>query len=570
MMNATCLIKRVSFSLICMIFPLIFPLEILALPQGGQVVAGQARISQADPRTMNINQGTNKAIINWQQFSIAHPEAVRFIQPGATSAALNRVIGIDPSAIYGQLSANGRIFLINPNGILVGPTGQINVNAFIGSTLDISNEDFLSGNHRFSQNPARSLTSIVNQGVIQAAEGGYVSLLAPAVRNEGTIVAKLGKVFIGSGERITLNFEGDNMLSFAVDESIKDKVVGLDGKPLSESISNEGRISAEGGQVILSARTAYEAIKSVVNNDGIIEAKSLVNQNGVIKLVGGNQGIVSNSGVLDASGKEKGQTGGTVHVLGEKVGLFDSAMIDVSGYLGAGTVLLGGDFQGKNPNIQNASRTYVGPDASIIADAITNGDGGKVIVWADDWTKFYGSISARGGDLGGDGGFVEVSGKENLGYYGHVDALAPMGTIGTLLLDPLNITIQDAGADVLADVDDVPFATNPGTSYVLDASEINNAAAEVNMQARGFILFNEAISITTDNVGIVAEAGGDITVSTSITTRGGVLNFSANDADSGNQSGTGSVIINASLDTSALTGGTVTLNVDGGTGNIQL
>ena len=250
---------------------LIYPLQIFALPQGGQVVSGQASISQPDKNNMNINQGSHKAVLNWQSFSIARPEAVRFFQPSASSIALNRVIGVNPSLLYGLLQANGRIFLINPNGIMVGPTGVIDVNAFVASTLNMSDEDFLAGNYTFSRNLQRTLTSIVNQGSIRAAQGGFVSLLAPSVQNQGTIVANLGKVYIGSGEQVTLNFAGNELISFVVDGSIRDQVLGLDGKPLDNSISNTGTISADGGEVILSAKTAYDAIKSVVNNEGIIE-----------------------------------------------------------------------------------------------------------------------------------------------------------------------------------------------------------------------------------------------------------------------------------------------------------
>ena len=175
----------------------------------------------------------------------------------------------------------------------------------------------------------------------------------------------------------------------------------------------------------------------------------------MIKLVGGDKGIVKSSGTLNASGRsslippseggtEGGLTGGTVQVLGEKVGLFNMASIDVSGDLGGGTVLIGGDFQGKNPDIMNASRTYVGSDATITADALTNGDGGKVIVWADEWTKYYGNISARGGSESGDGGFVEVSGKDTLVFQGMADTFAPNGAVGTILLDPATLTITDA------------------------------------------------------------------------------------------------------------------------------
>src|SRR4030042_601985 len=287
--------RGIAFLLIFMICSMTAPLSLYALPQGEEVVAGQADISRPDDTSMDINQGTNKAIINWQDFSIAQPETVTFYQPSSTATALNRVIGVDPSLLYGTLNANGRVYLINTNGILVGPNGKINVNSFIAGTLDMTDADFLSGKYIFSQKLGDTLSYILNQGSIRAADGGFVSLLAPAIENQGSIIAGLGKVYIGGGEKITLNFMENELISFAVDEAVLDQVIGLDGQPIENTIHNTGTKSAHGGEVILSARTAYDAIKSVVNNEGIIEAKSLNNVNGRIVLAGGGQGIVANS-----------------------------------------------------------------------------------------------------------------------------------------------------------------------------------------------------------------------------------------------------------------------------------
>jgi len=238
--------KGASFILVFMIYSFAFPVHIFALPQGGQVVAGQAGISQTDPNNMKINQGTNKTIINWQSFSIAQPEAVRFHQPGASSIALNRVIGVDPSRIFGLLSANGRVFVINPNGLLVGATGRIETAGFAASTLNMADSDFLAGNYTFTQDLNRSLASIVNKGLITATNGGFVSLIAPGVVNEGTILASLGKVYIGSGEQVTLNFAGNELINFVVDGSITGQVIGPDGEPLEHTINNTGLIRKDG------------------------------------------------------------------------------------------------------------------------------------------------------------------------------------------------------------------------------------------------------------------------------------------------------------------------------------
>ncbi len=329
------------YNLIC---GLLFPSYVLALPQDGQVVGGNASINQIDAGNMHITQGSDKAIIDWGSFSIGSGEAVRFFQPGSSSVVLNRVIGIDPSMLNGLLSANGKVFLINPNGITVGPTGVINVGSFMATTMNMSNEDFMAGNYRFNQDMNKPLSSIINQGTITAEDEGFVVLVAPYVLNEGKITAYLGKVYMASGEEFVLNFTQDGLIGFAVDGEIKDEIIGSDGEALDSNVKNTGEITADGGEVILSARTAYDVVKSVVNNEGIIEAKSIINKNGVIILDGGESGIVENSGMLMSSGNDAGETGGEVQVLGEYVGSFDGSRIDVSGYSGGGTAPIGGDF----------------------------------------------------------------------------------------------------------------------------------------------------------------------------------------------------------------------------------
>ncbi len=418
-----------------------------ALPQGPAVVSGDVAISQPNASTMQINQGSNKAIINWQGYSIGAGEAVRYLQPGAGSIALNRVIGLDPSSIYGQLSANGQVWVINPNGLLIGPGAQINTAGFLGSTLNISDQNFLAGNYKFTAAPS-SLASIINRGNISVSPNGYVALLSPSVTNEGTIVANAGKVFIGSGEEMTLNFEGNNLISLVVDKPMQDAL----------GIKNTGSITAEGGTVVLTARTASDILKNVVNNEGIIEATSLVQREGKIILDGGDAGIVANAGTLNVSSAEAGAKGGEITVLGKYVGLVDNAKLDASGDAGGGTILIGGNFQGKGPE-PNACRTYVGKDVEIKADALSSGDGGRVIVWSDDATRFYGNISAKGGLLAGDGGFAEVSGKKALAFNGKADLSAVNGRFGTLLLDPDNIYINGSGHGAGEDISDTTIAT---------------------------------------------------------------------------------------------------------------
>ena len=495
-----------------------YPALLFALPEGGEIVSGSGEIHEHTDGTMEIHQNTDQMIINWQGYNIGTSESITYLQPGSTSTSLNNIFG-GASTINGQLSANGQIFLYNPSGILFGPTARVNVGALMASTLAISDQDFLKRLYNFYQDPDKPLSSIINEGIIQA--GGYAGMLAPAVENRGTIVTSLGSVALASGKAATMDFIGDGLINFVITEEVSGAVTDTEGNVMQDRVSNTGLIRADGGLVTMTARDAGDVIRNVVNQEGVIEARTVMEKEGRIFLSGGSQGIVNVSGTLDASGNDSGEKGGTVHVLGEKVGLFETARVDVSGDAGGGTALIGGDFQGSNPDIQNAFRTYVGEGAVIEADAITTGDGGKVIVWADDVTRYYGSISASGGSVSGDGGFVEVSGKRTLDFQGNVELAAFNGTGGTLLLDPANITIS-TGADTntngftaMSDNTEA-FTDDSGLDSVFDITastgSFNNVGnfTTIKLQATNNITvssdWNVATSTGNTNVSIQLEA----------------------------------------------------------------
>src|SRR5687768_14139446 len=173
------------------------PLPLHALPTGGEIAAGQAQIGTPANGSLTIQQSTNRAVINWQSFGIAANEAVRFNQPSTSSIVLNRVLGQDPSRIFGSLSATGQVFLLNPNGVLFAPGAQVNVGGIVASTLGLSDQDFMAGRYTFSKSTAAG--SVINQGTITTANGGYVALLGPETRNEGSITATLGTVALAAG-----------------------------------------------------------------------------------------------------------------------------------------------------------------------------------------------------------------------------------------------------------------------------------------------------------------------------------------------------------------------------------
>ena len=303
---------------------LLMPFSAWAGPAGDRVVAGSAAVTRPDSVTTLINQHTDKAIINWQRFSIDPKETVRFQQPGSSSVALNRVLGADPSRIFGRLNANGQVFLVNPSGVLFAPGSQISVHGLLATTHDIRNDDFLSGRYSFFKTDASLDAEVINQGFLQACEQGYIVLAGDYAANHGIIMAKLGQVALASGERFTLDLEGDELISLSVDEANLAARAGVE---------NFGEISADGGRVIMTARVAGELTGAVVNNEGLIRARTIEEHNGEILLLAGMENgtfaennSVRVSGVLDASAPDGGD-GGFIETSGASVKVEDGAII---------------------------------------------------------------------------------------------------------------------------------------------------------------------------------------------------------------------------------------------------
>lgn len=516
-----------------------------ALPTGAQIVHGTAGINTVGT-TMTITNSPN-TIINWQGFSIAANEATHFIQQSAASAVLNRVVGGNASQIYGTLQSNGKVFLINQNGILFGAGSTINVNGLVASTLNLTNEDFLAGKMKFSG----ELTAgkVVNEGTITTPTGGSVYLIAPNVENSGIITAPNGDILLAAGKEVLL-VEKDN-------PEIATVVTAPEGQALNLGTltADAGRIGVYGSIVrqkgIISANSAVQDASGKIylkaTKEVTVAAGSKTTANGTS---GGNitmqasEGTTLVSGTIEAKGA--GTKGGTVQLLGQQVGLIDQAKVDVSGTAGGGTVLVGGDYQGKNAAVQNAQATYMGKDAVIKADATNNGNGGKVILWSDNVTRAYGSISAQGGSNGGNGGFVETSGKNYLDVSSiRVSTVAPMGSKGSWLLDPSDITIvSSAGAGSLSGgifdpassstIDwstietglsggNVTIQTSSGTGgngdiIANDGYNFSNAGAGVlTLHAdRDIILNRTSMDLTGNPMGLTLLAGRDVDINNSI------------------------------------------------------
>lgn len=595
--------KLLSFARICLL-PFAICHLLHANPTGGQVAAGSASI-QNSGSTCTINQSTQRVVINWQDFSIGSGELTQFLQPNSAAAALNRVTSGAPSSILGTLQANGHVYIINPNGVFIGSGASINVNSLVMSTLDIPNTSFMNGDALTFTGTSKF--TIKNDGTINAL-GGDVYLLAYQVENNGTILAPQGNVGLAAGCEILLVPSDNQCLAVKT-------AVGSQPSAVGTGVNNQGLIAAASAELKAADGNVYAL---AINNGGAVRATGTATRNGKLWLVS-DGGTISSSGTLKAqnangsggaivvSSQKQGESrtengvrsatlvsgtvdasglnanGGQVQLTGDHVGLMDGAKVDVSAYVdsslilhpssspmtaNAGTALIGGDYKGQNPDVYNASATYVAPTAEIHAAGASIGNGGKVIVWSDDATMFYGNITAKGGLLGGDGGFVETSGKNFLEAWGSVNASASAGLAGLWYLDPRDVTITNitgGGAfgggnpnvftptanNATVDVATINGSLNGGTSVTVTtggtgvqagnitvAGNINKTAggdATLLLQAANDIFVNANVSIgstsnklnVTFNADWDASNAGAITMNSgsSITTNGGNIIF---------------------------------------------
>ncbi len=568
-----------------------------ASPTGGTVVGGTGTITQSGVTT-DIYQQSSSMAIDWNSYNLNSDEVVNYIQPDSSSLSLNRILSNDPSQINGQINANGHVILVNPNGLFFGGTSSVNVGGLIASGLDISPNDFMNGNYIFNEVLGTNGT-VINSGLINAATGGNVTLLGKQVQNQGVISANLGAVNMAAGKQAVLTFDNQGLIGVSVTNEVLQSELGVD-----PAVLNSGEINANGGRILLTASQSQDVFSRAVNTGDITQATSVVaNADGTFDLTGGAD--VVNNGTLNASASDAnanggdivvlGQNvtssgtitadaqqgnggnielhavdttlltgnstttaraetigqGGIVKILGDKVGLFDQSRIDVSGANGGGQALIGGDYQGQNTLIRNASRTYISTNAQIIADALIDGDGGKIINWGNDYTWFYGSASAKGGAYAGSGGFVEISGKNGISFDGAVDTTAANGEMGTLLFDPTDIIIHDrneVGYETAQPLD--PNIGDLATSGTFDISELDleniSTSSNILLQATNNVTINDLVDDTLD---LSANAGGSLEI-----TAGGTFEMLGINTDTIKTSGdnvtiTAGNIIAGSIDT---------------------
>jgi filamentous hemagglutinin family protein len=526
-----------------------------ARPQGGQVVAGAAQIGRTDAQT-RIDQSSQRAAIDWRSFDVGSGQSVTFQQPSASAVTLNRVTSADPSQIAGKIAANGQVVLVNQSGVLFTKGAQVNAQSIIVSAAGITNQNFMAGQMVFDQ-PARPDAQVVNAGRITVKQAGLAALVAPQVKNAGTISARLGHVVLGGAETHTLDLYGDGLLSFDVTGQVKQAPADKDGKPASALVTNTGTIRADGGTVLLTASAVDGIVQNLVTAGGQISAASVGNKTGTIVL-GGTGGSLVVAGSLTARGAGPGSTGGQIQVAPTgDVTVAAGAVVDASGPAGGGVVAIGTTLArarggpSVTPAVLARSAT-IAKGATVSADATQRGQGGNVTVLSAQTTQHSGAITARGGPSGGNGGAIEISGQ-TLALTGTTDAGARSadGAPGTLLLDPDAITIVAANpycptaapgdlGSRLPTIGFDPQPPPPGTVLVgtISDAEINAAGrySDVTISAKNSLTVNGAYdpggavaiaiaahALTLQSGGTVAMHSGASISALAITINGGAV-----------------------------------------------
>ncbi|MDD2703508.1 MAG: filamentous hemagglutinin N-terminal domain-containing protein, partial [Candidatus Omnitrophica bacterium] len=379
--------KKSKFFALLTIFCYLHSLA-FGLPAGEQVVSGTADFDRSNPSALTITTPSEKLITNYQVFDIATNEAVRFVQPSSDSIALNRVVSSDVSEIFGALSANGRIFLINPNGVTFGPDCRIDTPGIVASTLDISDSDFLSGKYSFFKTAGKN-GLLYNQADLKVSNGGFIILLAPGIVNQGAISAPLGTVALAGGDKATLSLDDMSDISVVIDDAVREEMTGPDGNELDSAIRNNGAITADGGRIIITSAVLNHIFNYAINNTGIIEAQTLVDKNGIIELVAQGAAILT-SGIISANAPEGGKAG-SVSIVSDE-----------------GTAVAGGSL------IEAKAEGQSGTGGTIFIDST-----------AGDTIVSEGAvIDVSGGAAAGDAGFAEISASDAVGFYGTLNGFA--------------------------------------------------------------------------------------------------------------------------------------------------
>jgi filamentous hemagglutinin family protein len=493
-----------------------------AMPTGGQIQSGQGTIAQ-NGKNMTVTQQSGKMAVDWTQFNIARDEAVKFAQPGRDAVALNRITGGQKSVIDGALSANGNLFLVNPNGVVFGKTSSIEVGSLVASTAQLS-DTFMKSFAGSTANLNLTIgegnnSAILNEGTI-TAQGGLVALHAAQVENTGTISNPGGTVALAAAKQLTLSPDSDGKLNYAVD-----------GELAQAKALNSGRIQADGGYVVMTAKSADDVLGTVVNNTGTIEARTLrKDEKGQILLDGGQSGQVEVSGTLDASGTDEGQSAGSIKVIGQKTVVHDNTNLLAKGSVDGGKIETSGDVLSLGNGLTIDAKGTQGKAGEWLLDPL------DVIIADSDPTTTTSNYDNAERKTAADSDFT--SGSASIGYND------PDAT--TANASSVNSAVTWISTDM------VEKMLNAGTNVTIQAAATNGSA--------NIIVKNDIEKTAGKDATFTLDAMRNITINGNISSTSNKLNVVLNADSNGDQ--IGAVIINANIDTNggdftSATGGTV-------------
>ena len=477
--------KIKSFTAVILV--LLFNSHVYAAPSGGNIVYGNAEIIHNGSNT-TINQGSNSAIINWDSFDINKGESVYFNQNSSSSIVLNRVTNGLPTNIFGNLTANGNVFIMNNAGVLIGNGAVINTNSFLAGAANINDKDFMAGKYNFYG----AKGSVINNGNIKVQNGGYAVLLGKNVENNGLIAAKLGKIYLSSGEAFRMDMSGNDLIGVYIEKGADNALT-----------TNTGKLHAEGGTIVMTAKNASDVIRQAVNNTGVIDASSISFEGGKV-ILGAENGEVINNGDINVSSQTN--NAGTVEVKADNI--INNGSIKAKG-------LNGGNIDLYANNLLQLKENTV-----IEANAFGYGNGGNIMLISPNRAEAYKGALIQANSVYGKGGFIELSGHKSVYAFGDFNTKSLYGTYGKFLLDPSDMFIGYYAN--LAD-DENNVVSGDGNTYI-DIDWLNTQLTSTDIELKslpgngsGNITLNSGVSINSTN-GLTLNASnninllGDVTV----------------------------------------------------------
>ncbi len=503
-----------------------------ALPTGGQVIAGQAKIATTTaPGTagMTITQSSKYGAYDWKSFDIGKSASVTYQVPTPQAVSVNRVISpTNPSVIAGKLTSNGVVVIQNQSGVVFSQGAEVNVSTLIASAPGISDANARAGRLIFDQ-PANPGARVENHGTITVAQTGLAALVAPQVANSGVIRAQMGRVVLAGAEAHTVDLYGDGLLSIDVTKQVTQAPVGPDGKAATALVTNSGTIIADGGTILLTASAVDGLVQTLVTSGGTVRADTVGQTTGRIA-VNAKGGNVAVTGTIAARGTAAGTKGGRVEINApaRSVTLKAGAKVDVSGKAGGGVAAIGTTVAratgGNKVTAPTARDVVIESGARVAADATALGDGGNITLLSEGGSTVHrGELTARGGPDGGNGGFIEVSGDRFV-LGGVVDVSAPAGKSGQILLDPNDLVISSAdtstGGSAPTKIGNDGFITKDGDGVTnLSVKDILGLTGNITIEAKATLTLSAALDVTSKNAigDVTLLSGGTMTINAPLT-----------------------------------------------------